>query len=130
MLWSIFLHNLALFWIKTPIFHNFFGENVFKIITSVPGPCQKSFNRFVFQPNSVSNCFKNRGPKNFHNFPTLSLSHPYISFRRLIQRFLQPGLPEFSWHNIPKRWKRYQIITTLPNEHKVYQMAVKCSKLP
>jgi hypothetical protein len=31
------LHNLALFWVKTPIFAIFFCENIFKIITSVPG---------------------------------------------------------------------------------------------
>jgi hypothetical protein len=30
-----------------------------------------------------------------------------------------PGLPDFSWYNIPKAWKMYQITT------KVYQMAVK-----
>jgi hypothetical protein len=33
-----FLHNLALFWVKNANFlPNFFGENIFKIITSVPG---------------------------------------------------------------------------------------------
>jgi hypothetical protein len=30
------LYNLALFWVKNAIFCNFFGENIFKIITSVP----------------------------------------------------------------------------------------------
>jgi hypothetical protein len=38
-------------------------------------------------------------------------------------------LPDFSWHNIPKRGKIYQITTTLPNGHKIYQMTVKYSKL-
>jgi hypothetical protein len=38
MLWSNFLHNLALFWVKNAdFFAEFFGENIFKIITSVPG---------------------------------------------------------------------------------------------
>jgi hypothetical protein len=32
-----FLHNLALFCVKTPIFSPFFGKNIFKIITSFPG---------------------------------------------------------------------------------------------
>jgi hypothetical protein len=32
------LHSLALYWIKNAIFSPiFFGENIFKIITSVPG---------------------------------------------------------------------------------------------
>jgi hypothetical protein len=39
------------------------------------------------------------------------------------------GLPDFSWHNIPKRGKIYQIITPLPNDHKIYlkifQMSIK-----
>jgi hypothetical protein len=33
----------------------------------------------------------------------------------------QPGLPDFSWHNIPKRGKIYLIATKLPNGHKIYQ---------
>jgi hypothetical protein len=34
---QIFLHNLALLWVKNAIFVAiFFGENIFKIITSVP----------------------------------------------------------------------------------------------
>jgi hypothetical protein len=32
------LHNLALFWVKNAkFFAEFFGENILKIITSVPG---------------------------------------------------------------------------------------------
>jgi hypothetical protein len=32
------LHNLALFWVKNAnFFAKFFGENILKIITSVPG---------------------------------------------------------------------------------------------
>jgi hypothetical protein len=42
----------------------------------------------------------------------------------------KPGLPDLSWLNVPKRGKIYQIITTLPNGHKVYQMTVKYSKWP
>jgi hypothetical protein len=45
-----FLKNLALFWVKNAnFFANFFGENIFKIITSVPGrpdaadPCRILF---------------------------------------------------------------------------------------
>jgi hypothetical protein len=37
-----------------------------------------------------------------------------------------PGLPDFSWYNIPKREKYiYQITKKLPIVQKVYQMAVK-----
>jgi hypothetical protein len=35
------------------------------------------------------------------------------------------GLPDFTWYNIPKRVKIYQITTKLPNGHKIYQMAVE-----
>jgi hypothetical protein len=46
--------------------------------------------------------------------------------------WLRTGLPDFSWHNIPKWGKIYQIATKLPNGHKMYQMAViysKCQKI-
>jgi hypothetical protein len=37
MLWSIFWHNSALFWVENAIFFaKYFGENIFKIFTSVP----------------------------------------------------------------------------------------------
>jgi hypothetical protein len=32
------------------------------------------------------------------------------------------GLPDFSWHNIPKRGEIYQITKTSPNVHKIYQV--------
>jgi hypothetical protein len=35
------------------------------------------------------------------------------------------GLPDFSWHNTPKRWIMIQIFATLPSDHKIYEMAVK-----
>jgi hypothetical protein len=31
-----------------------------------------------------------------------------------------PGLPDFSWHNLPKRGQIYQITSTLPNGHKIH----------
>jgi hypothetical protein len=43
---------------------------------------------------------------------------------------MEPWLPDFSCHNIPKRRKMHQIATELPNEHKIYQMAVMYSKWP
>jgi hypothetical protein len=33
------------------------------------------------------------------------------------------GLPDFSWHNIPKRLKIYQIATKIPNDHNIFPMA-------
>jgi hypothetical protein len=35
---------------------------------------------------------------------------------------VQPGLPDFSWYNIPEREK------DLPDHHKLYQMAKKYTK--
>jgi hypothetical protein len=71
------------------------------------------------------NRLKNFVPMYIHtrhrNFCSLSLS----SFWVII------GLPDFSWQNIPKRGKTYQISTTLPNGlYLKYQMAVKYSKSP
>jgi hypothetical protein len=43
---------------------------------------------------------------------------------------LTSGLPDFSWHTIPKQWQRYQLIKTLPNDHKIYRMGVKYYKWP
>jgi hypothetical protein len=37
------------------------------------------------------------------------------------------GLPDVSLHNMPKRGKIYQITKTLPNETKIYQMAITYS---
>jgi hypothetical protein len=34
-------------------------------------------------------------------------------------------LPEFSWYNISKCVKIYQIKHNIPNVHKIYQLAVK-----
>jgi hypothetical protein len=40
MSWSNFVHNLALFWVKNA---NFFGENIQKIVTLVPGVGRRNF---------------------------------------------------------------------------------------
>jgi hypothetical protein len=34
---------------------------------------------------------------------------------------VQPGLPDFSRHNVPKQRKIYQIKTKFPNGHWIYQ---------
>jgi hypothetical protein len=40
-----------------------------------------------------------------------------------------PGLPDFSCYNIPKLGKMYQIIRKyIPNNHKMYQITIKCTK--
>jgi hypothetical protein len=56
---------------------------------------------------------------------------PFFSFAE-IMTFSDsgPGLPDFLWNNIPKWEKTYQMTTKLPNGHKIYQMAVMCSKWP
>jgi hypothetical protein len=38
-----------------------------------------------------------------------------------VKKATRPGLPDFSWHKIPKWWK---ITSILPNGHKIYQMAI------
>jgi hypothetical protein len=38
---------------------------------------------------------------------------------------LFPGLPDFSWYNIPKLGKYTKLSPNIPNVHKIYQMAVK-----
>jgi hypothetical protein len=49
---------------------------------------------------------------------------------------LTPGLPDFSWHTIPKGEKMYQIATKLPNAHKctpngrnIFRMAIEYTNL-
>jgi hypothetical protein len=64
--------------------------------------------------------------------------HPLVMSRVADRRHKYPfllygrtaGLPDFSWHNIPKRGKIYLITTTLPNGHKILQMAVKYPEWP
>jgi hypothetical protein len=38
---------------------------------------------------------------------------------------LHPGLPDFSWYNIPKREKYTKLPQNVPNVHEIYQMALK-----
>jgi hypothetical protein len=40
------------------------------------------------------------------------------------------GLPDCSWYNIPKREKYTKLHQSIPNGHKIYQMAVKYTKWP
>jgi hypothetical protein len=40
------------------------------------------------------------------------------------------GWPDFSWQKIPKQGKIYQMSTTLPIGHKIYQMAINYTKWP
>jgi hypothetical protein len=47
-----------------------------------------------------------------------------------------PGLPDFSWHNIPKRRNIYQITIkytkrpqSIPNNHKIVQMDIICTNI-
>jgi hypothetical protein len=49
----------------------------------------------------------------------------------------KPGLPDFSWHNIPKTGKINQMTIkftkfpqNLPNFHKIYQISTKFTKFP
>jgi hypothetical protein len=52
----------------------------------------------------------------------ISLSYNNLGFKA--------WLPDFSLHNIPKGGKIYQNSTKLPNDHKMFKMAVVYSKCP
>jgi hypothetical protein len=53
MLWSQFLHKLAVGWAKNAnIFAKFFGENILKIITSVPNLFTRNTNLTNLVPYS------------------------------------------------------------------------------
>jgi hypothetical protein len=43
------LHNLALFWVKSVNFSHFFGKNIFKIITLVPGKPHLHVRMYTFR---------------------------------------------------------------------------------
>jgi hypothetical protein len=46
------LHNLGFFWVKNAnFFAEFFGENIFKIITSAPG-ANPTYNRSIYNNNT------------------------------------------------------------------------------
>jgi hypothetical protein len=60
-----------------------------------------------------------------------------IEYLKFLRTMMRTGLPDFSWYNIPKRGKMYQITTKytklpqdIPNYHKIYQITSKYTKLP
>jgi hypothetical protein len=53
--------------------------------------------------------------------------HAFMANAMLPAARSKAGLPDFLY-NIPKPWKIYQITTTLPNGHNIYQMLLKYSK--
>jgi hypothetical protein len=64
----------------------------------------------------------------FHNIS----GHPVCYLGQTDQRFQGPratirqwksGLPDFSWHNIPKREKHTKCPQTIPKDRKIYEMA-------
>jgi hypothetical protein len=46
------------------------------------------------------------------------------NFRRFALA-LQPGLPDFSRHKIPKRGKIYQVATKVKNVHKILEISIQ-----
>jgi hypothetical protein len=68
----------------------------------------------------------------FRNFALKLL----IKWKSLNKCFSWPGLPDFSWYNIPKRGKIYQIATkytkwpqNISNGRKIYQIHIKYTKI-
>jgi hypothetical protein len=69
----------------------------------------------------------------YHRSKSNALPWALATFKVIKRAFsscYQAGLPDFSWHNIPKRGKIYQITTPLPNGHIIYLMTLKYSKWP
>jgi hypothetical protein len=56
---------------------------------------------------------------------TIHCSEQNILILQKLHALCKPGLPDFSWYNVPQREKMYQITENIPNGHKTYQMAVK-----
>jgi hypothetical protein len=50
-------------------------------------------------------------------------------FQNRPQEPILPGLPDFSGHNIPNRWKIYKIATKLQTRHKIHQLATEYPNL-
>jgi hypothetical protein len=48
----------------------------------------------------------------------------------LVTTVFGPGLPHFSWYNIPKRGENIKWPQNISNGHKIYQMATKYIKWP
>jgi hypothetical protein len=103
--------------------------------------CKKGIITLVFEKNanflqkiviitSTPDLFSNAPflPKFSRCHITHSCAYASLCTLFLFTRKQGAGLPDFSWHNIPKLGKIYQLTTTLPNDHKIYLMAVKYSK--
>jgi hypothetical protein len=108
MLWSQFLRKLKVVWAKNAkIFAKFFGENILKIITSVPGTLR--FSVYVHILNWIecvkilSNCF--------FSFPHLQKRGQMIhSHETLVSDSGRPGtdfmiFKIFSPNNSAKEWR-------------------------
>jgi hypothetical protein len=67
------------------------------------------------------------------NLTLPSLTNAWIGLSGIVYILLiilsTSGLPDFSWHNIPKRGKIYQITKALPKDYKIYQITVKYTKI-
>jgi hypothetical protein len=50
-------------------------------------------------------------------------------FTTIITFYPEQGLPDFSWHNIPKRAKIYHIVTKLPSGRNIFLVAREDSNL-
>jgi hypothetical protein len=56
--------------------------------------------------------------------------HPIYFVTKAIFPYLESGLPEFSWYNIPKRGKYTKLAQNKPNGQKIYQMAANRPNVP
>jgi hypothetical protein len=140
-----FCQNLALFWVNNAYFpHIFFGKNIFKIITSVPG--KSSLNNITWTKQRKSTPRRDSNLGSYWFLPSLTRkswrSRTINLFaRRTLGNLASCSCVSPTWNrgqgqschiflgtNIPKREKYTKWPQTLPNGRKLYQMAMKYSK--
>jgi hypothetical protein len=114
---------------KTPYFSQNFGKNHRKIaiLTLTPRLLRNFFSNSLKRSK-----FSNKGKRIQWTLKQFSSYEKSVSFRDVFgSNFsvgqLQSRVARFSWNNTPKRVEIYQITTTLPKGHKIYQIAVKYS---
>jgi hypothetical protein len=124
---SFFLQNFAVFcrYKKRHFFAKFCGENIFKIITLVPG---HPFGR------SVKWMSTKERTEYIWTLCTYVCMYVYsytgCKYRQENIRYILPGLPDYYWSMIPKPEKCTKWTQNVPHGHKISQMSVKYSEWP
>jgi hypothetical protein len=141
MLLSIFCKTyLAVFWVKNVHFSNFFGENIFKNHPSQVLLVTFSIYMYLsFTYLCTGKCNSDCTGKNLTVGKNSSHLCTYICTyvctlangqkqRNVSSIIFPPRLPDFSWYKIPKRENISKWPTNIPNDHKIYPMAIEYTK--